>query len=395
MVFEILLWFAAGIGLGTVMGLIPGLHPNTVVLLVPLLAGLQTDSANLLAFLVSLGIVNVFVDFIPSMLLGAPDGEAGLATLPGHRYLMAGNGYAAVRLAVIGGLGAVIVTCLLLPVLALAIPGVYNATRPHIHVLLIGFATLMVASEKTKWKMAWAAATFLVSGAIGLLAFQLPLDRTTLLFPILSGFFGLPHLILQLREKRSKMPEQKSDAEDRISAGPIGLGTAGGMLAGLLPGVGSAEIAGFLTIGKRDKHFLTTLGSLAAANILMSFLALWLIGNPRSGVAVAADQLVTVDIGLMAVIVAAAIAAVGIAAPLTLWLCKGFLGAMRRLDYRKVNTGVLAFLIAAIAIFTGPLGILLAATCMGLGLFVNLAGVRRGVLMGVLILPTILFFAGM
>ena len=291
MVLEILFWFVAGLGVGFTIGLIPGIHPNTIVVLVPLFSSLQIEPVNLLVFLVSLGIANVFADFIPSMLFGAPDGDSGFAALPGHRLLMAGKGYCAVRLAVVGGLGAIILVLLALPGLMLVVPWLYDASRPYIHLILIGFVTFMIASEQSAWKVFWAVAMFFLSGLVGIFAFQLPVDRWVVLFPILAGFFGIPQLLLQIRRGFTKLPEQNTshkvlyDDDKTQNAVSVGLGTAGGIFAGFLPGIGSSEIAGFFTIKRNDDSFLTTFGSLAVSNAIMSFLALWLIGNPRSGVA--------------------------------------------------------------------------------------------------------------
>src|SRR3989338_2185931 len=102
---EILLFVLLGIIVGIIFGLIPGLHPNLIILFVPLLAGLNLSTLPLIAFIVSIGISNTFLDFIPSMLFGAAEAGEELTVLPSHRMLLEGNGYDAVKLAVIGGIG--------------------------------------------------------------------------------------------------------------------------------------------------------------------------------------------------------------------------------------------------------------------------------------------------
>jgi TctA family transporter len=122
---------------------------------------------------------------------------------------------------------------------------------------------------------------------------------------------------------------------------------------------------------------------------------LWLIGNPRSGVAVALDQLISVDAQAIGLIIFSLITAAAIAAPMTLWLARIMLSKLQKIDYVRLSQGIFIFLVAAVGVATGPLGLLLAAACSGLGLLVNILEVKRGILMGVLILPTMFFFLGM
>ena len=239
-------------------------------------------------------------------------------------------------------------------------------------------------------------ASFLLAGVIGILSSRLPIDKTLMLFPILSGFFGISVLIVQIKS-RSKIPKQefKSDPVDKKNAiKSVVFGSFGGILSGILPGVGSSEIAGTATVDKNNKSFLITLGSITSANILLSFLALWLIGNPRSGVAVALDHFMKIGFSEFILIVVVTIISVSIAVLSTLVLSKKIIKSLERINYSMVNKIAIIFLTVLIFTFTGPLGLLLAVVCSSLGIFVNLIYIKRGLLMGVLIIPTILFYIG-
>src|SRR3989338_8821591 len=100
MLIELILFSSAGLILGVFFGLVPGLHPNTIILFTPFIASLIDNPLFAVAFLVAMGVSNVIVDFIPSILIGAPDAEKELTILPGHRFLMSGRGYGAVKLCV-------------------------------------------------------------------------------------------------------------------------------------------------------------------------------------------------------------------------------------------------------------------------------------------------------
>lgn len=116
-----------GAAMGCLTGAAPGIHVNTLcLLLVSVLGALlplaeraalmlgteQENAAALLACLiVSAATSHSFLDFIPTIFMGAPDEGDSLSVLPGHRLLLQGRGLEAVGQAAAGSLigGAVAV----------------------------------------------------------------------------------------------------------------------------------------------------------------------------------------------------------------------------------------------------------------------------------------------
>ena len=84
-----------------------------------------------------------------------------------------------------------------------------------------------------------------------------------------------------------------------------------------------------------------------------------------------------------------------ISAFLTLKISKKVLNYISNIDYKKLNISVIILISVVTLWLTGIYGILLLITSTSLGLFTILSNVRRMHLMGVLILPTILFFSGL
>jgi putative membrane protein len=394
-VLTIALFLVLGIVFGVIMGLLPGIHPNMIVLVVPFLIAANLDVPPMLAFIVAMGVTNTVVDFVPSIIFGAPDEGSELAVLPGHRMLLAGEGYNAVKLCAIGSLGAMIFIAALLPALALVVPPLYELISPVIVFLLIGMVIFMVLSEPKNRKVL-AVLVFALAGAIGLTLDYLPINSALILFPIFSGFFGVSVLVMQMKNSRP-VPRQKDGAlvfSRKALNRSIVFGSLAGVVAGFMPGVGSSEIAGIVSTSKNQKSFLVTMGALTAANTLLAIVCLWLISKPRSGLAVTIDQLATIGIGEVIFIVAVALVSIGIAVALTLALAKKSLALIARIDYSLVSKIIIAFIVVLTAVFTGALGLLILATCTALGIFTNMAGVKRASLMGVLILPTVLFYLG-
>src|SRR3990167_5524026 len=107
--FEFALAILAGILIGTLTGITPGIHINTVTAI--LLANLGIFSflpvISLVTFVTSLAITHTILDFIPSILTGATDAESFLSVLPGHEMLMSGKGKEAILLVLIGAITSI------------------------------------------------------------------------------------------------------------------------------------------------------------------------------------------------------------------------------------------------------------------------------------------------
>ncbi len=389
---ELLLALAFGIGLGVVCGLLPGLHPNNTI---PIILGLSFLFPPLSAaiVLISAGIVNSFVAFIPSILIGAPEGDNALSALPGHRLLMQGRGYEALKLTVVGGLTSILFAIFTLPIFVFAVPPLYNFLRPNIHFLLIFVVAYMIFSEKGKGKI-FAAVVFFLSGILGYLVLDIMQSGSEMLFPLLSGLFGLPMLLLAVKNKAS-LPESFSFESEstRIEWKPAIIGSLAGVIAGLLPGIGSSQATVIANAGsKNERTFLMAIAGVNVVDIMYSILALWIIGNPRSGIAVAVGSIVKIDMNMVMVFLSTILIAAGAGAFLTLKLSRTAVFAIRKIDYQRLCLYTFAFICILIFIFTRFFGLAVAGIALSIGMIPNLANIRRSHAMGCLVLPTILFF---
>jgi putative membrane protein len=390
---EIFLYILLGLVFGIIFGLIPGLHPNIVALFIPLIATIDAGPANMIAFIVTVAVSNTFVDFVPSMLLGAPEPGKELAALPAHRMLLEGSGYEAVKLAVVGGVGAVILISALLPLTSFVIPAVYAIVKPYTWLLLAFIVFLIISSENSNRKKLISFVCFVLAGMIGIFSSSLSIDRILVLFPMLSGLFGVSMLLISTQNKlRIRKKAADTVISSRQTRRAVLFGSLGGFFSGLLPGVGASEVAALSSVDKNEKSFLMTVGAVTIANTVMSMLAIWLISNPRSGAAVMMDQLVSIGTNEAIFIAAVSLAVAGISAVITLRTTRKFLKKIENTDYTKINWAVITVILAATALFTGLQGLLLLGTCTALGIYANKSGIRRSTLMGVLILPTILFY---
>ncbi len=400
--FDLLLLSLLGIGAGTLTGLVPGIHPNALaaitISLSPLLLTLFPPS-SLILFIITMAITHTFLSFVPSVFLGMPEGETSLSVLPGHRYLLQGRGYEAVYLTVIGGLGVIILSVLLLPLLMIILPPLYAHTRLYMAPILLLITTLMVLTEKGLGKPK-GATIFLLSGLLGLLTLSPTFSSQHILFPIFTGLFGMSTLLLSLLSG-VKIPAQKHfilPIKPRPTLSAITKGFASGMIVGILPGIGPSQagvLVHHLTHSQGLRGFLVALGGINTVAALFSLMALYLISRPRSGVAVAVERVIgTLGFNELLLLLSAALFSTGIASILTLKAAKSFTILIQKIDYRSLLLTTITFLLIMTLLLTGPLGLLVLTTATGIGLLPPLWGVKRTHSMGVLMLFMFLFYSG-
>jgi len=276
-----------GVAMGSLTGLIPGFHVNNVALILlalsPVFLSWGIPLSAVAAIIVSTGTVHTFLNYIPSALLGAPDGDTALSLLPGHRMLLSGNAPRGVAWSARGSQLGLFLSLPLIIVARIAFGdelGWYDYLRNIIFFLLLGISFLLLATETTrldwpKWmqklsmnKLAtdsrfagFLAATgfFLLSGFYGWAVFSLParspvgIPDASLLLPSLAGLFGIANL-LDIYATTSHIPPQNEDwtlpPAKPLLVPCFWSGVAGASM-GVLPGM-TASQATVLVMGGRN-----------------------------------------------------------------------------------------------------------------------------------------------
>ncbi|MBI0583649.1 MAG: tripartite tricarboxylate transporter permease [Methanomassiliicoccus sp.] len=504
-----------GAGLGTLTGLAPGLHVNTLALVLvasgPVLLPALGDAAVLLgaereaaplfmvAIIASAAVAHSILDFLPSLFLGAPEEDTVMSILPGHRMLLEGRGLEAVRCSAYGGLvGAAlaVVMCLplslvlgpplnLFPLLDLATPfliaaalvalilsergrevtakvvvrravrtaEVISLSRPvpvdGQDAVLSGTVERGPAGEawlrtgtgrwrlvgarvprgtvrvEGRWRVRRSARRerglailfLLLSGALGLTCTEarLPLSGAfeglghSIMFPLLTGLFGLPSLISSLG--RASIPPQEVAAEgaDDLRSGLRG--TLSGALVGWFPGISSTTgviLASSLGRGKggledAGRSYLTMVSAVGTSSTVLGLLALALAFKGRSGAMLAAKEVLGADgaaaicppspwfpLLLLAVLVSAAVS-YRTAVVLGARLARSAAGT----DLRTLNRAIIVLLVALAAVFCGLPGLIVLAVSTLMGTLPPRLAIGRVHLTGCLILPSLLNFTGL
>ncbi len=390
--FDVVPFLLLGSVVGIATGLIPGFHPNLIATLAASYAFFTPVKSSV--FLVSAGVTNTFVNFIPAVYLGAPSASTALSVLPGHKMLMEGRGYEAIRLTVVGGLISVAIVVAIFPVFVLGIDPVYSFLSSYMPLVLLSVVAYMVWKDRRLDSVGF----FVLSGLLGYVVLEHNIVGTQHdLFPLLSGLFGIPMLIHSFRKKPSIPTEDRSiehiDRREAIREGT--LGSLAGVVVGLLPGIGSAQatyLVRELEDDESDRGFMLALGGVNTSNILVSLLAIYLIGRGRSGVAVSVQNImdsITLNHSVLFIIVG--IVAAGIGAYATLKLARSSLVLFRKADYSSLCLGVIVFILLASLVLTGTMGLVVALVATSIGFSCLLSGSRRSYLMGSILFPIIIF----
>lgn len=395
MLAEIILFLCLGTVVGIFTGLVPGVHINMVGSLIASSSLIILSSINplyLVVFIVSMSITHVFIDFIPSIFLGAPEEGTELSVLPGHEMLKKGLGLQAVHLASVGCLiGLLIFVLMIFPLSLITKVFSESALGPKIIPFVLIFVSLnVVFSEEKKFSAFFA---FLLCGILGLIVLNLGLKDP--LVPLLTGLFGASGVLLSIKSK-TKIEEQRVSEKIKVKKiKPILASAVFSPLSLFFPALSSGQIA---VIGNRfsksDKEeFLFMLGVINILAMSFSFLALFLISKTRTGSAVAVKELVGVPGTNTFVLIIIVILISGVLAFFTTkFLSRKFLFVLQKIDYTKVSFLVLVVMSLITFVAVGFFGLLVLVVSTATGIYCISMKISRVNMMGCLLLPTIIFY---
>ena len=401
MFFEFLIAALLGITAGIFTGLIPGVHINLVSILLVSLSAYLLDFVSLPSlgvFIISMAIAHTFLNVLPAIFLGAPDADTALGVLPGHKLLLQGMGYEAVKLTVLGSLLSLIMAIILIPLFIVIVPKIYETLQPYIGFILLGVAIYMVLIEKGLDKKFWAFAVFLMAGILGIIDLTLP-NLKQPLFPMLSGLFGISMLIVSLSNK-VEIPKQRITDVIKIpkfeNFRALVAGTFSGSFVSFFPGLGPAQAAilGSQIMGRLSTYsFLILIGAIDTVNMAVSLVSLYAIDKARNGAVLAIREiLTTIDLNTLILFLSVILLVGGIATFLTLYLTKFFAKLIEKLNYQYMGLSVILLIIILVFYFSSWLGLLILLVSTAIGIIPNIVNVKRSHSMGCLMLPVILFF---
>lgn len=367
----------------------------------------------LCVLMVAMSIAHALIEFVPSMLLGVPEEGTATSILPGHRMVLQGRAKEVIRIVCVGGFGAIIVTILMLPVFNIVLPMLHEVSKPFTWMILL-FASIYLTYSLTSTHrdFLWSLLLFVLSGILGWAIFQTPISSGVTLMCTFSGLFGISTILFSLNDN-STLPHQNSFYDLDIDFNKFKSIFAGGItgaILGFLPGFGPAQgtVIAQAASGASDNddddtvNFLLATSGLNISDCLFSLMAIYIIGNPRSGIAVYMSYLISqMTLNHLVIYIFASLLAVSVSLVLALKLGDSFSKLMGNVDYKKLSIGVILLQIVILFVFIfyykAPVGYMLLAliTSTAMGMLPHYLGVGKSHLMGVLIIPAIIIYMQM
>jgi len=375
-----MLLLVAGILLGMVAGLIPGLHSNT---LAAALSGMGISGEDAAVLIIAMFGAHAMFSFVPSIFLGIPDEAVTLSVLPGQRMTREGKGIDALRIMCASALIAVLVAVALLPISQVLYPIVYGGIKAYLAPIIMVISAVLAWRSKNPPLF---AAVFLLSGILGGVTLRLGMEDPFL--PLFGGMFAISSMLLWGKER---LPAQK---EGKLDLGFIRFALAGvllGWMADLLPGISSpAQVASFATIivPFATPAYLALVSSIGMSEAVFAFSTSSTLGKARIGALAQAMEQVDVQANLVQLlgvfVVAVAVSAV------VIYLARKWIGRIAELDFSLLNKMLIAYIIVLTFLIDGIAGLIVLAPAIAIGIACMKMDVERTSVMGAIIVPTIL-----
>ncbi|RLI95713.1 MAG: hypothetical protein DRO92_01280 [Candidatus Altiarchaeales archaeon] len=399
--FNYLFYALIGCFLGIITGLTPGIHVNTVAIMgLSIFPRLSISPIEFAVIMVGMAVTHTFLDFIPSIFLGVPEEETALSVLPTHQLLIQGRAIEAVKLTAYGSLfGLFFALIFLLPALFL-IPVIYKNLHPFILYILIICIIILILREREFRKIFYASIVFLLSGILGIFMFkQRILSTTEVLFPVFVGIFGLSNILFSLKSKSTEIVPQEDFITIRMDRDLLSstfIGSIGGLIVGILPAMSPSQVGVIMyeIMGTNIRNFILSVSAINTSDAIYSFISLYTINNPRSGVATIIGKIMSINLNTLLLLVGVTSFIAFIATFLHIKIGRIAMRFVKRINYRFLSFLSLMFVLVLVLYFTGLFGLYMAILSTVVGTIPILSGISRTHCMGVLIVPTILYFLG-
>ncbi|MEK6919170.1 MAG: tripartite tricarboxylate transporter permease [Nanoarchaeota archaeon] len=399
MIFSLVIAFFLGLFIGCFTGLIPGIHINLVgsILLSGVIFSPEIFSSyQVIVFVVSLSIAHTFLDGIPGIFLGCPNDDSSVSIIPGHHFLLKGEGFSASVYFLQGCVFGLLCFVLIALPLFFVIPKIYLYLSPVMWLVLISSSLFLIFSQG-KWFFAFFV--FLLSGFLGFSSLNLGLSEP--LLPLLGGLFGGSSIIFSLFEDNF-VPKQTIVGLDKFFGFSwdsfvkhFEILLISSPLVSFLPGLGSGQAAviGSSFIDDNREDFMRLIGGVNVLVLGLSFVAIAAISKARTGAAAVILSLVpSFSLNDIYVVLFVSLIAGIICFFVGIFVSKKISSIISVVNYKLVSLLVLALIVFLVLFFCGFLGLLVFSVSSLLGLLTISLGVRRTNLMGCLLIPTIIFY---
>ena len=309
--------------------------------------------------------------------------------------LLKGEGYKAISISAKASLLSVVASFLLLLPFKFFIGSplnFYTIIQKAMPFILIAISVFVIITSRNPKN---ALFIFMLAGLFGIVISRFPNS----IFPALAGLFGASTIIMAKKEELP--PQNMEESKGKLATMDVASGSIAGGLVAILPGVSSA-IATTLALEARKKgNEENAIAILSATNTATNFFViatLFVLLKARSGFAIVMQNFLPISKwdNMPPSPFFLILASVVISAILSFYATK-FIGKkvaknISRMDYSILLILSLAIVTALVIIFSGIIGFFIFIVATIIGINCLKMDVRRSNLMGVLLLPLIIFY---
>lgn len=432
-----------GATVGSLTGLMPGLHPNSLASFFaafPQLLGLffflsapfasVPYSAQILfgGFLIGVLVSHSMTEMIPTSAMGIADGDSISVLLPVQRLLSMGRADLIAKCVILGSAGAVLIfTLSFYPVrLAMGDPGgLYSLIEPYLGAMLLAICAAVLLSESAFGRIMRASVLFVLSGVIGVFVLTLDApsqinhalfgarwagDASIYFLPAFSGFFALPSLLLSRKDSAVDARRAPIVVPRFSRSGALLQSVLPMMLVGWMPGITNSYAT---RLSRKDSDqpsrslssicsYVVTYSATNIGGSLQSIIALATILRARNGIlesvkgSIPYDALLWADPGTMPVafisLAWSSVISAFLGAVLFKTMCRRMLGRPNMKWFKGLRAPIILFILLLSAVTSGPIGLMILFTCFLLALLAIRMRTSRVHLMGFLLVPVIVYF---
>ncbi len=381
-----------GLIIGSITGLIPGLHPNTLIPLTLIIAPFL-NPISFASLLIGLIISANYFEFIKTTFLSCPDEGDSLSLRFVQKLLLKGRGLEAIKLLSIGALGTTIIIAIIAPLIINFIPLIFKQVNNFILIILISLCFHMILNEGIN--ISRALIIFSLAGVLGVITLRNSLVNQPFL-PLLTGFYGLSNILKNINlinEFPSQMSKIVTEVSKRTTIKGIIKAAISSSIITFIPAIGPSQaslIANEVSRTRNEKEKLITLGGVNTGDILFSITGLFSINKARSGVI----EQITVSLNhinyliLILISVFCALISYFIVNKSAYWINI----KLRKINYYKLNIYLVVFILFITLLMCGWVGLIILFASTLIGLLCNDYKVNPNHLMASLIIPTIIYY---
>lgn len=329
----------------------------------------------------------VVLEGIYSIVLNIPDSNSCILPTASQKLVVKGQATQAIYSYFKGGILGAIFSIVLFPFVFLLIPFLLPIVNEYLLLILIFSVSYILLNSHNKVGIF----IFLLAGIFGYFILNIETD-VNLIFPMFVGFFTIPALLIK---SQKVIVHNMNLKEIKVNYKTTFLAVLASIIIFLIPGVATPTqiiiLAGIFSQFK-EEDYISAIGAINSSAIFYSLLMLDLIGKARTGVAIVANEMMSVDLYLHLFIGILSLLLFIIFVYLISKNLSRLVNFISTFNHSYMKYLLLLYLLLMSYIITGAIGVLVLGFATLIGTITLIVQADRTNLMGSVILNSLLYY---